>query len=78
MAVIIGIVGVAVAAVLYMFNNLIFDGVIVRSLQWISVYGRFGNFVSGVLNLADIVYYVSFTLLFIYLAINVIEKRRWR
>jgi len=74
----VGVFSLAVAGGLYIFNNLIFDGIIVRVLQWFSVFARFNNFFIGILNISDIVYYVSFCLLFVYLAINVIEKRRWR
>jgi len=77
-SVIVGVVGIAIAAGLYLFNNLIYDGIIVRTLRWFSVYARFENFTAGILSLNDVVYYVSFCLLFIYLTINVIEKRRWR
>ena len=75
---VVGVAGVAVAVLLYLINNLIFDGIIVRSLKWLSVYSRYENLSSGILNLADIVYYLSFAAMFIYLTINVIEKRRWR
>jgi len=77
-SVVVGVVGLAVAAGLYLFNNLIFDGIIVRVLQWFSIYARFDSFAMGILNINDIVYYVAFIALFIYLSINVIEKRRWR
>jgi len=77
-SVITGVIGIAAASGLYAFNNLIYDGIIVRSLQWLSVYSRFSNLINGILNLADIVYYVTFAAVFIYLTVNVIEKRRWR
>ena len=77
-SVIVGAVGLAVAVGLYLFNNHIFDGIIVRVLLWLSIYARFDSFALGILNLSDIVYYVAFIALFIYLSINVIEKRRWR
>jgi len=77
-AVVVALVGLAVAGGLYLSNNLFFDGLIVRVLQWLSIYSRFNNFALGILNLNDIVYYLSFSALFLYLTINVIEKRRWR
>ena len=77
-SVVVAALGLAVAIGLYMFNNLIFDGIIVRVLLWFSVYARFDSFTAGILTISDIVYYVSFCVLFIYLSINVIEKRRWR
>jgi len=77
-SVIVGVIGVGIAVGLYFFNNLIFDGIIVRTLRWLSVYSRFDSFGMGIINISDIVYYVGFIALFIYLSINVIEKRRWR
>ena len=77
-SIIVGLIGIVVAVGLYMFNNLIFDGIIVRTLRWFSVYARFDSFTVGILNLSDIAYYVAFIALFIYMSINVIEKRRWR
>ncbi|MCL2360588.1 MAG: ABC transporter permease [Defluviitaleaceae bacterium] len=77
-SVIVALIGVAVVVGLYLINNQIYDGIIVRVLNWFSVYARFNRFAVGVLNISDIVYYVSFIVLFLYLSINVIEKRRWR
>ena len=75
---IVACVGVIIAVVLYLINSLIYDGIIVRVLNWFSIYARFDSFASGILHLSDIVYYLSFCALFVYLSINVIEKRRWR
>jgi ABC-2 type transport system permease protein len=75
---IVGIVSLAVAGGLYLYNDLIYDGIIVRTLLWFSVFTRFNFFVHGILRISDIVYYISFSALFIYLTANVIEKRRWR
>jgi ABC-2 type transport system permease protein len=72
------ILGVGVAVGLHLHNNLIYDAIIVRVLLWFSLYTRFGLLSFGILNLADLVYYVSFAALFVYLTMNVIEKRRWR
>ena len=74
----VALVGVAVVIGLYLINNQIYDGIIVRVLNWFSIYARFNRLAVGVLNISDIVYYISFIALFIYLSINVIEKRRWR
>jgi len=77
-ALVAALLGLGVVGGLYLTNNLFFDGIIVRVLQWLSVYSRFNNFAMGHLNFNDIVYYFSFSALFIYLTVNVIEKRRWR
>ena len=77
-AVCFGAFATVFAVVLYLINNAVYDGIIVRALQWFSVFARFNSFANGIVHSSDVVYYVSFTLLFIYLTINVIEKRRWR
>jgi len=69
---------VAAATGLYFYNSSMFDGIIVKVTQWLSVMSRFDNFNNGILNVSDIIYYISFTAAFIYLSINTLEKRRWR
>lgn len=76
--IITAVFGVAVIVVLYVINPLFFDGAMVRTIGWFSLLSRFGNYASGILNVSDIIYYVTFTAAFIYLTINVIEKRRWK
>ena len=72
-----GIAAAIFAGVLYLIDNLVYDGIIVRALLWFSVFARFSAFTNGLLHLSDVVYYISFCFLFVYLTINVIEKRRW-
>lgn len=76
--VILALAGFAAAGGLFFTNRMMFDALIPRTLRWLSVFSRFDTLSRGVLNLADIVYYVTFALVFVYLTINVIEKRRWR
>lgn len=71
-------VGLGIAAALYFVNDLIYDGIIVRVLLWFSLFTRYNFFMRGIIRISDIVYYLSFSALFIYLTVNVIEKRRWR
>ncbi len=50
----------------------------VRSvLDWFSVFSRFSGFGAGVLQIADLLYYVSFAFIFVYLTVRVYERRRW-
>lgn len=46
-------------------------------LNWFSLYSRTEDFFAGILSLGPVVYYLSFSAVFIFLAIRVIEKRRW-
>ncbi len=44
----------------------------------ISLYYRFQDFTAGLMKLQDIVYYLCWTVLALYLAVQVVASRRWR
>lgn len=46
-------------------------------IGWLSIYERVYVFMNGILSLSAVVYMVSFCAVFIFLAVRVIEKRRW-
>lgn len=46
-------------------------------IKWFSVFDRFYVFTNGVFDLTAIVYYISLTIVFLFLTIRVYEKRRW-
>lgn len=62
----------------HLYNSSIFDGIIVKVLNWFSVLNRFESFYMGVFKLSDMVYYISFITVFLYITVNTIEKRRWK
>ncbi|MDR3239609.1 MAG: ABC-2 transporter permease [Clostridiales bacterium] len=67
----------AVVVALYVARPAVFDGLIVKVIRWFSIMDRFNSFNNGVINIADIVYYITFTIAFLYFSVNAIEKRRW-
>ena len=73
----IGVVGVAAVIILYAVVPTIFDGLLVNVFGWFSIMRRFNNFYYGIFDVASIVYYLSFSAIFVYLTIQVVEKRRW-
>jgi ABC-2 type transport system permease protein len=62
----------------YLLSASYYDGFIIKFLQWFSVLQRYEEFNRGILAISPIVYYISFSTVFIFLTIRVIEKRRWR
>ncbi len=52
-------------------------GVIGTILSWISLLSRYDVFTMGILGLPEIIYFISFTALFVFLTIRIIERRRW-
>lgn len=52
-------------------------GITAKVLSWLSLLSRYSDFNQGILNLSPVIYYLSFTAVFIFLTIQVIERRRW-
>ena len=46
-------------------------------LNWLSIYGRFGNFTFGILDVSSLFYYFSMCFVFLFLTVRVYDKRRW-
>lgn len=67
----------ALTGIVYAVKPAVFDGFITKALGWLSVLSRFENFYLGVFGISDIVYYITFSGVFLFLTVNVIEKRRW-
>lgn len=51
--------------------------VISAVLNWLSIFTRYRNFTNGIFSLADVIYYISIMVIFLFLTSRVIEKRRW-
>ena len=66
----------AIAAV-YFLKPTLLEGSIVNVFDWFSVEARYADFVNGILNVADVVYYITFVVLFISLTVQAMKKKRW-
>ncbi len=55
----------------------IVGGIGAKILSWFSLMTRYEDFNRGILGLSPVVYYLSFVVVFLFLTIRVIEKRRW-
>ena len=60
----------------YFFNLPLLDSAAYKISNFVSLLARFNNFSAGILNLSDIVYYLSFIAVFLFMTINTIEKRK--
>ena len=72
-----GVIGIAILTAIYMFKPTLYDGAIVKVFSWLSATVRFNNFYMGILDLADIIYYLSIIFVFLFLSTQVIKKKRW-
>ncbi|WP_105618224.1 ABC transporter permease [Vallitalea okinawensis] len=74
----ISVLGLASIAVGYFIKPTIYEGIIVNFLDWFSLINRYSSgFYMGILDFSTVVYYISFTTIFVFLTIQVVEKRRW-
>ena len=75
--IVVFLIAAAAVVLLFVFSRGSFDGLIGRILSWFSLLKRYGDFGQGLLGLSPIVYYISFSGVFVFLTIRMIEKRRW-
>lgn len=59
------------------FASLIPNTFIASIVSTLSFMTRYNNFVTGILNISDLLFFLSFAVVFIYLTVRVLEKRRW-
>lgn len=74
----------AIISLVIMFSMWIADqyaatvgGLLGGIMEWMSVLSRYGVFTQGLLSLENIIFFLSFTALMLYMTIRVIERRRW-
>ena len=61
----------------YLLKSEWLEGAIVKVFSWCSIVNRYDDFVNGVFNVSSIVYYLSIIVLFNFLTVQAIKKRRW-
>ena len=78
--VVAAVMGFGVLLMLVLTNQAaaITSGVAAQILAELSLAGHFDDFARGIVDVNNIVYYVSVTIVFLFLAIRNIESRRWR
>lgn len=71
------LVGALTVLALYIKNKIMFEGFIGKFFSWFSVMKRYDTFNTGIINVSSIIYYISFSFIFVFLTIRMIDKRRW-
>jgi ABC-2 type transport system permease protein len=75
-----GIVGFVLILLLWLVDWL-GESVFGKAKEWISLFSivsRTNNFQKGIFDIAALVFYITFILMFVVLSINVLERKRWR
>ncbi len=74
----LGTIGILLALMVVGSLNSIIDSYFLRAvLSWISIFNRYAYFTYGIFDFAAMVYYLSVTVVFLFLSVRVFEKRRW-
>lgn len=74
---IVGLIGEIIVTAGYLINSSFFEGGIQKLFHLININGHFDNFINGILDLTGIVYFVSLIVVFLFLSMQSILKRRW-
>ena len=72
-----GLAAGAAAVILYVTNESVYEGLIQKMLDVFDLSGHFTEFVSGILDINSVVYYVTVSGVFLFLTVQSIQKRRW-
>ncbi len=77
--IIAAVIGFAGLLIMWLADSIapIAGGFLGKVLGWVSLLTRYNDFYNGILGLGPIVYYISFTAVFLFLTVRVIERRRW-
>ncbi|HIU48476.1 MAG TPA: ABC transporter permease [Candidatus Avimonoglobus intestinipullorum] len=73
----IGFILIALLLILYFVDASIFEGLLPRIMEQLSLFERFNTFVNGVFDMTAIVYYLTFIAFFLFLSVQSLEKRRY-
>ncbi len=73
----VGLVFEAILFGLFVKNEQFFEGLFPEVMRKLSLYDRFYIFIDGVFDVTGVVYYLSIIVVFLFLSIEALEKRRW-
>ena len=76
-AVIVATVCVVPLCAVYMVKASLFSGLFPALLSYLAVFDRFYTFVYGIFDVTAVIYYLSVIVFFLFLTVQVMEKKRW-
>jgi len=63
--------------VIYIAKQSLFEGLFPKMIEYLAVFDRMNSFVNGIFDLTAVVYYLSLIVLFVWLATQSMDKKRW-
>jgi ABC-2 type transport system permease protein len=76
-AAISSIASILLLLIMGLFSSSINNDVVRNVVKWFSILDRFQNFRFGLFDFSSILYYISLTVIFLFVTVRVLEKRRW-
>ncbi len=73
----IGLILMAGVVVTYFMDSSIYDGLLPKIMNQISLFERFYTFVDGIFDVTALVYYITVIIFFLFLTVQSLEKRRY-
>lgn len=73
----IGALGIMIACGVYAIDHTLYEGLVIRIMENLSMFDRFSKFIFGSFDLTAIIYDITLVGLFLFLADQAFEKRRW-
>lgn len=73
----IGVLGEAALIITYIVKSTLFESSIQKLLAIFNLSSHFQDFSYGILNIQNIIYFISVIILFLFLTVQTMKKRRW-
>ena len=67
----------ALCCIVYVADAMAFEGLLPKIMKTLSLFGRLNTFVNGVFDLTALVYFLSVIVVFLFLTVQSLEKRRY-
>jgi len=76
-SVIVGSVMMIAVVVTYIVKSSLFEGAIKKIMMMLSLNQQYQNFMGGYLSISSILYYITVIGIFLFLSVQVIQKKKW-
>ena len=75
---VIGIVGLVFLLIIGFVHYIVGEGFFSECLKYIGTFDHWEAFTKGLVDTRDVIYYISLTVLLLFITIRVVESRKWR
>lgn len=59
------------------FAEIVNISIVKKIAEWVSFLGRYESFTNGIFDYSNVVFFLSFTAVFLFLTVRMLEKKRW-